>query len=137
MRSYKVSRILGACQGYRFSREEKGKIIRRYWSSACPSCPIKSQCTTGKNRRICRWEHEAVLDIVEERTEHEPERMAARRNTVEHPFGTIKLWMGYTHFQMKTLERVGTEMSLHVLAYNLKRVINILGTGALIEAMQA
>jgi len=122
---------------YRFSREEKGKIIRRYWSSACPTCPIKSQCTTGKNRRICRWEHEVVLDRVEERTEHEPERMAARRNTVEHPFGTIKTWMGYTHFQMKTLERVSTEMSLHVLAYNLKRVINILGTGALIEAMQA
>ncbi len=123
--------------GYRFSCEEKGKIIRRYWSSACPTCPIKSQCTTGKNRRICRWEHEAVLDRVEERTEHEPERMAARRNTVEHPFGTIKTWMGCTHFQMKTLERVSTEMSLHVLAYNLKRVINILGTGALIEAMQA
>jgi len=123
--------------GYRFSREEKGKIIRRYWSSACPTCPIKSQCTTGKNRRISRWEHEVVLDRVEERTEHEPERMAARRNTVEHPFGTIKTWMGYTHFQMKTLERVSTEMSLHVLAYNLKRVIKILGTGALIEAMQA
>jgi transposase len=121
---------------YRFSREEKGKIIRRYWASECPTCPIKSQCTTGKNRRICRWEHEAVLDNVEKRTEHEPERMAARRNTVEHPFGTIKSWMGYTHFQMKTLERVGTEMSLHVLAYNLKRVINILGAGALIETMQ-
>jgi len=126
----------GEIAGYRFSREEKGKIIRRYWASDCPTCPIKSQCTTGKNRRICRWEHESVLDRVEERTEHEPERMAARRNTVEHPFGTIKTWMGYTHFQMKTLERVGTEMSLHVLAYNLKRVIKLLGTGALIEAMQ-
>ena len=122
---------------YRFSREERGKIIRRYWASACPTCSIKAQCTTGKNRRISRWEHEAVLDRVEERTEHEPMRMAARRNTVEHPFGTIKSWMGYSHFQMKTLERVSTEMSLHVLAYNLKRVINILGTGALIEAMQA
>ncbi len=127
----------GEIASYRFSREEKGKIIRRYWASACPTCSIKSQCTTGKNRRISRWEHEAVLDSVEERTEQEPERMAARRNTVEHPFGTIKFWMGYTHFQMKTLERVSTEMSLHVLAYNLKRVINILGTGALIEAMQA
>lgn len=127
----------GETASYRFSREEKGKIIRRYWTSACPNCPIKSQCTTGKYRRISRWEHEAVLDSVEERTEQEPERMAARRNTVEHPFGTIKSWMGYTHFQMKTLERVGTEMSLHVLAYNLKRVIDILGTGALIEAMQA
>jgi len=122
---------------YRFSREEVGKIIRRYWASECPTCPIKSQCTTGKNRRISRWEHEVVLDSVEERTEHEPMRMADRRNTVEHPFGTIKSWMGYTHFQMKTLEHVGTEMSLHVLAYNLKRVVNILGTGALIEAMQA
>jgi hypothetical protein len=122
---------------YRFNREEKGKNIRRYWTSACLTCPIKPECTTGKYRRISRWEHEAVLDRVEERTEHEPMRMAARRNTVEHPFGTIKTWMGYTHFQMKTLERVGTEMSLHVLAYNLKRVINILGTGALIEAMQA
>ena len=127
----------GEIASYRFSREEKGKTIRRHWASACPTCPIKSQCTTGKNRRICRWEHEAVLDRVEERTEHEPERMAARRNTVEHPFGTIKSWMGYTHFQMKTLEHVGTEMSLHVLAYNLKRVINILGTGVLIEAIQA
>ena len=127
----------GEIAGYRFSHEEKGKVIRRYWTSECPTCPIKSQCTTAKYRRICRWEHESVLDLVEERTEQEPERMGARRNTVEHPFGTIKSWMGYTHFQMKTLERVGTEMSLHVLAYNLMRVIKILGTGALIEAMQA
>ncbi len=81
----------GEIASYRFSREEKGKIIRRYWASACPTCSIKSQCTTGKNRRISRWEHEAVLDSVEERTEHEPMRMAARRNTVEHPFGTILL----------------------------------------------
>ncbi len=122
---------------YRFSREEKGKVVRRYWSSACTTCPLKPQYTTGKHRRISRWEHEAVLDTVNERTEHEPERMASRRNTVEHPFGTIKFWMRHTHFQMKTLERVSTEMSLHVLAYNMKRVINILGAGALIEAMQA
>ena len=90
-----------------------------------------------EKRRISRWEHEAVLDVVEARINQEPERMVARRNTVEHPFGTIKLWMGYTHFQMKTLERVSTEMSLHVLAYNLKRVMNILGASALIKAMQA
>ncbi len=63
--------------------------------------------------------------------------MRARRATVEHPFGTLKAWMGSTHFQMKTLERVGTEMSLHVLAYNFKRVIAILGVKPLIEAMQA
>jgi transposase len=122
---------------YRFSNQEKGKTIRRYWSSACTSCSIKSQCTAGKYRRISRWEHEAILDVVEARIEREPERMKARRNTVEHPYGTIKCWMGYTHFQMKTLERVSTEMSLHVLAYNLKRVINIIGIGVLIEGMQA
>jgi len=122
---------------YRFSREEKGKTIRRYWSSACINCSIKPQCTTGKYRRVSRWEHEAVLDIVEARINREPERMAARRNTVEHPFGTLKCWMGYTHFQMRTLPRVSAEMSLHVLAYNLKRVMNIMGIGALIEAMQA
>lgn len=122
---------------YRFSRKEKDKIIRRYWSSACINCSIKPQCTTGKYRRISRWEHEAILDAVETRTNQEPDRMTVRRDTVEHPFGTIKLWMGYTHFQMRTLERVSAEMSLHVLAYNLKRVMNIMGIGALIEAMQA
>jgi len=74
---------------------------------------------------------------VEARLDQEPERMSARRNTVEHPFGTIKLWMGYTHFQMRTLERVSAEMSLHVLSYNLKRVMNIMGVGALIAAIQA
>jgi hypothetical protein len=122
---------------YRFSRQESGKMIRRYWSSACTNCSTKSKCTTGEYRRISRWEHEAVLDAVEVRINKEPERMTARRNTAEHPFGTIKLWMGYTHFQMRTLERVSTEMSLHVLAYNLKRVMNILGIGALIKVMQA
>lgn len=122
---------------YRFSGEEKGKVIKRYWSSACIDCPIKSQCTTGKYRRISRWEHEAVLDIVEARITQEPERMAARRNTIEHPFGTIKCWMGYTHFQMKTLKNVSTEMSLHVLAYNLKRVMKIVGMVPLMEAMKA
>lgn len=122
---------------YRSSREEKGKTIKRYWSSACKHCQIKSQCTTGKERRISRWEHEAVLDNVDARIEQEPARMAARRNTVEHPFGTIKYWMGYTHFQMKTLDRVSTEMSLHVLAYNLKRVMKVMGIGELMKAIQA
>jgi transposase len=122
---------------YRFAREEKGKLIRRYWSSACVSCSMKSKCTTGKERRISRWEHEEILDTVEARLEQAPEMMKVRRSTVEHPFGTIKYWMGATHFQMKTLKHVGTEMSLHVLAYNMKRVINILGTRQLIAAIQA
>ncbi len=122
---------------YRFTREEKGKQIRRYWSSACVSCSMKSKCTTGKERRISRWEHEAILDTVETRLEQAPEMMKVRRSTVEHPFGTIKYWMGSTHFQMKTLKHVSTEMSLHVLAYNMKRVIKILGARQLIAAIQA
>jgi len=121
---------------YRFTREEKGKMIRRYWSSACTHCAMKSRCTTGKNRRISRWEHEAILDDLEDRMERAPDMMKVRRSTVEHPFGTIKSWMGSTHFQMKTIKRVSAEMSLHVLAYNLKRVIKILGTKQLIEAIQ-
>ncbi len=122
---------------YRFTTTEKGKTIRRYWSSACTNCAMKPRCTTGKNRRINRWEHEVVLDAVEARINQEPERMATRRNTVEHPFGTLKLWMGYTHFQTRTLDRVSTEMSLHVLAYNMKRMMNIFGVNGLIKAIQA
>ena len=122
---------------YRFTREENGKMIRRYWSSTCTHCSMRTQCTTAKNRRISRWEHEAILDELEDRMERAPDMMKVRRSTVEHPFGTIKSWMGSTHFQMKTIKRVSAEMSLHVLAYNLKRVINILGTKQLIEAIQA
>ncbi len=87
--------------------------------------------------RITRWEHEHVLETVQQRLDEHPEKMRQRRETVEHPFGTIKYWMGYTHFQMKTLKRVGTEMALHVLAYNLKRVMNIIGIAPLIAAMRA
>ena len=97
----------------------------------------KDQCSTGKERRITRWEHEHILEDVQRRLDEHPERMRQRRETVEHPFGTIKSWMGSTHFQMKTLKRVGTEMALHVLAYNLKRVMNIMGIAPLIAAMNA
>ena len=122
---------------YRFSREEKGKLTRRYWATECIRCKMKEQCTPSKYRRVSRWEHEAILDQLESRMEQNPAMMKVRRSTVEHPFGTIKSWMGSTHFQMKTIKRVSTEMSLHVLAYNLKRVINIMGTKELMEAMQA
>ena len=122
---------------YRFTREENGQTIHRYWSSGCPKCAMKDQCTTGDYRRVSRWEHEAVIEAAERRLDEEPQRMRVRRSTVEHPFGTLKAWMGYTHFQMKTLKHVSTEMSLHVLAYNLKRVLSILGTKPLIAAMQA
>jgi len=122
---------------YRFTSEEKGLNQRRYWTSACQSCAIKDRCTTGKERRVTRWEHEHVLEAVEQRLDENPDAMRVRRQTVEHPFGTIKYWMGATHFQTKTLKRVATEMALHVLAYNLKRVINIIGIGPLIAAMRA
>ena len=122
---------------YRFTRTEKGKEIRRYWSSACTACPVKSQCTTGDYRRISRWVHEAVVERAQARLDSAPNVMRVRRATVEHPFGTIKSWMGSTHFSMKTLGRVSTEMSLHVLAYNMKRVINLVGTRQLIAAIQA
>ena len=121
---------------YRFTRAEAGKEIRRYWSSACPRCPIKAKCTTGDYRRVSRWVHEAVLERAQARLDQHPEAMPARRATVEHPFGTIKSWMGSTHFLTKTLDRVSTEMSLHVLAYNIKRVMKLVGPRQLIEAIQ-
>jgi transposase len=121
----------------RATTHERGQIFYRYWSSTCQGCALKSRCTPGKERRVTRWEHETVLDNLQARLDREPEKMRLRRQTVEHPFGTIKAWMGYTHFLTKTLPRVKTEMSLHVLAYNLKRVMNILGTGFLLKAMRA
>jgi transposase len=111
--------------------------IHTYWCSVCPSCPLKAQCTTGKERRVRRWEHEAVIDAMQERLDRQPEKMRVRRQTVEHPFGTIKYWMGWTHFLTKTLARVRTEMSLHVLAYNLKRVMRILGIGEMLRVLTA
>jgi transposase len=122
---------------YHYTNVEKGRTLRRYWTNVCQDCAIKDQCTTGKEHRITRWEHEEVLETVQRRLDEHPEKMRQRRETVEHPFGTIKSWMGYTHFQMKTLKRVRTEMALHVLAYNLKRVINIMGVDPLIAAMRA
>jgi transposase len=122
---------------HRFSREEKGMDIRVYWSSACPRCPIKEQCTPSDYRRIRRWEHEAVLEAMQRRLDHHPEMMGVRRQTVEHPFGTLKHWMGSAHFLTRTLKRVSTEMSLHVLAYNLKRLMRILGQAGVMAALRA
>ena len=119
----------------RFTTLEAGLTIHKYWTSACPRCPIKAQCTTGDYRRITRWEHEAVLEAMQDRLDRQPEIMRVRRQTAEHPFGTLKLWMGTSHFLTRTLKRVRTEMSLHVLAYNLKRVMRILGIGAMLTAL--
>jgi transposase len=120
---------------WRFNNVENGMTLRNYWSSACPTCPIKAQCTTGKERRIKRWEHEAVIDAMQRRLDQQPDAMRLRRQTAEHPFGTIKAWMGATHFLTRTLKRVSTEMSLHVLAYNMKRLIAILGVEPLMVAI--
>jgi transposase len=122
---------------YRYSNEEDGLIQRRYWTNACQNCPIKQTCTSGKERRITRWEHEHVLEAVQRRLDEHPEKMRQRRETAEHPFGTMKARMGATHFLMKTLPRVASEMALHVLAYNLTRVMNIMGVRPLIEAIRA
>jgi hypothetical protein len=123
---------------YRFTREESGLRLRRYWTNACQNCAIKQRCTPSPDpRRIARWEHEHVLEAVQRRLDEHPEKMRQRRETVEHPFGTIKARMGATHFLMKTLPRVASEMALHVLAYNLTRVMNIMGVGPLLAAIKA
>jgi hypothetical protein len=122
---------------YRYTNEEDGKTLHRYWTTACLTCALKPKCTTGRERRIPRWEHEHVFETVQRRLDEHPEKMRQRRETVEHPFGTIRARMGATHFLMKTLKRVSTEMALHVLAYNLTRVMNIMGTGPLLAAMRA
>ena len=122
---------------YRYTTEENGLVLRRYWTNVCQSCAIKNKCTTGKERRIARWEHEHILEAVQRRLDEHPEKMRQRRETVEHPFGTIKARMGATHFLMKTLPRVASEMALHVLAYNLTRVMNIRGVQPLLAAIRA
>ena len=123
---------------YRFSTFEKksAQQARLYWTSACPICSMKSRCTPSDYRRIRRWEHEAVLERVQQRLDRKPDAMTTRRSTIEHVFGTLKHWMGSTHFLTKTLTHVNTEMSLHVLAYNIKRVIAILGITRTMKAMK-
>jgi transposase len=122
---------------FRTESEESGKQIRRYWSSVCGSCAIKSQCTNGKERRVRRWVHENTLERVEKRLRRKPEVMLARRSLVEHPFGTMKSWTSSNHFLTKRLSGVSTETSLQVLAYNMKRAINLLGTRQIIETIAA
>jgi hypothetical protein len=106
-------------------------------TEACQNCAIKNACTTAKQRLISRWEHEHVLEAVQRRLDEHPEKMRQRRETVEHPFGTMKARMGATHFLTKTLPKVASEMALHVLAYNLTRVMNIMGTRPLMAAIRA
>jgi len=117
---------------------EKGLTLHRYWDRAsCQACALKPQCTPSVERRITRWEHEDIIDAMQRRMDLAPYAMRARRRIVEHPFGTIKSWMGNPHLLMKRLKNVKTEIGLHVLAYNMKRVMQILGTGPLMTAMRA
>jgi transposase len=122
---------------YRYTNEEHGQTLHRYWTDACRTCTLKAQCTKGRERRITRWEHEEVVEAVQERLDKNPEAMRTRRETVEHPFGTMKMRMGATHFLMKTLPKVASEMALHVLAYNLTRVLNIVGVKPIMAAVGA
>jgi transposase len=122
---------------YRYTNEEEGKTLRHYWATACPHCPLKPTCTPAPQRRITRWEHEHVLEVVQQRLDENPQAMRQRRETAEHPFATLKMRMGATHFLMKRLPKVATEMALHVLAYNLTRVMNIIGVQPLLVAMRA
>jgi hypothetical protein len=122
---------------YYYTNEENGQKLRRYWTNACRHCALKNSCTPSPQRRITRWEHEHVLEAVQQRLDKNPQAMRVRRETVEHPFGTIKMRMGATHFLMKTLPRVASEMALCVLAYNLTRVMNIVGIKPLMAAIRA
>jgi hypothetical protein len=122
----------------RFTTLEDGMNLDVYWTTKCSDCPLKFRCTRSKQpRRIGRWDHEAVVDAMQERLDRRPDAMRVRRATVEHAFGTLKAWMGATHFRTRTLEKVRTEMSFHVLAYNLKRMIAIFGVAPLIAAIRA
>ena len=112
-------------------------FTQKFLHSPCRECPISAQCTTGLEHRIKRWEHEDILEAMQLRLNKNPDALQIRKETVEHPFGTIKAWMGATHFLTKTVHHVSTEMSLHVLAYNLKRVMNIMGVKPLMEAIRA
>jgi hypothetical protein len=118
------------------SSVENGLRIDTYYTSVCSRCAIKAECTTGNERRVRRWEHEAVLEAMQARLDRKPDAMKTRRRTVEHVFGTLKHWMGSAHFLMKTLVHVPTEISLHALAYNLKRVIAVLGIAKAMKAMR-
>ncbi len=122
---------------YRCDSVENGKTLSVYWTTRCSACPLKADCTTGKERRIKRWEKEHILEAADALLKKNPDAMRQRKRLVEHPYGTIKHWMGSTHFLMRQLQNVQAEMSLHVLAYNLRRAINILGVSRIMEQLQA
>ena len=121
---------------FKSEQTSRGRTVRVYRTFKCPDCHLKAQCTPAKDRRIQRWEHEHALEAAEADLKKNPDAMRLRKQIVEHPFGTIKHWMGSTHFLMKGLPKVQTEMSLHVLSYNLRRAINVLGVAAILEKLE-
>ena len=121
----------------RSTRGPDPDFVRYRNLAACSACPLKPRCTSDKFKQIRRWKHDDVLDAMQARLERMQNAMTIRRRTAEHPFGTIKAWMGATHFLTKTLAKVRTEMSLNVLAYNMKRIMAIFGVGPLIRAIAA
>jgi transposase len=126
----------GAELTFRYESFELNRQIRYYTTSKCLGCPLRSKCTTNKRgRRISRWVDEKLLEDMARRVRARPEVMRRRQQLSEPPFGTIKRAMGHGYFLMKGLNKVGAEMSLTVLSYNIKRVINIIGVKTLIAAV--
>ena len=126
----------GAELTHRFNTYELGRELRYYRARNCATCPIKSRCTRNKgNRTITREEGEEIMEAMAQRVQAEPEKMNLRKQLAEHPFGTIKRWFGYTHFLLKGLPKVRCEWSLITLAYNLKRVLNLVSLKHLIAAL--
>jgi hypothetical protein len=121
---------------FRFQTTEQDREIKYYATSSCKHCKIKSKCTRSKaGRRITRWVDEDLLDEMQRRIEDNPDLLTRRKAIVEHPFGTIKWSMDQGYFLMKGIPKTSAEMSLSFLAYNIKRVINILGVPKMIEAL--
>lgn len=125
----------GQALTHRTTTEQQGLQMRRYWTNACKACALKSRCTTGHERRVSRWEHAHLVEASNARRRSPAAPMSVRRSTVEHPFGTIKSWTGPCHFLTRRLSGVGTEMALNVLAYNIKRIITLLGVKGLMAAI--
>lgn len=124
-----------AVLSYRSTVEQQGLQMRRYWTTACPDCPFRNRCTTNTLRRIDRWEHEHLVEEADARRRHASAPMRIRRSTVEHPFRTIKARMGHTHFLTRRLVNIRTEMTLNVLAYNIKRMVSLIGIRGLMAAI--
>jgi len=125
----------GVTLAYRYTRLEEGRTLHSYWTRKCRACALQAKCTTSKERRVNRWEHEGVIETMQKLLDVD-NAMTVRRRTVDHTFGTIKSWIGYTHFLTRCIERMKAEMSLCVLAYNIKRMISIMGVQPLVAAVR-